>query len=42
MRPRESGRHDGDLCYVYDWGLFVHASRRDLLANVPQIASVAA
>lgn len=35
-------RRDGDLGYVHDWGLFVHASRRDLLADVPQIASVAA
>ncbi len=35
-------RRDGDVGYVHDWGIFVHASRRDLLADVPQIISVAA
>lgn len=35
-------RRDGDLGYVHDWGIFVHANRRDLLADVPQITSVAA
>lgn len=35
-------RRDGDLGYVHDWGIFVHASHRALLADVPQIASVAA
>lgn len=35
-------RRDGDIGYVHEWGIFVHASRRDLLADVPQITSAAA
>ena len=35
-------RRDGDLGYVHDWGVFVHVSRHDLLADVPQITSAAA
>jgi len=34
-------RRDGDLGYVHDWGVFVHVSRRDLLADVPQITAAA-
>ena len=29
-------RGDDDIGYVADWGLFVNAARRDLLADVPQ------
>lgn len=32
----------GDLGYVHDWGIFVNVSRRDLLADVPQIAASSA
>ncbi len=34
-------RRDGDIGYVHDWGVFVNASGRDLLADVPQIAPAA-
>ncbi len=30
-------REDGDVGYVKDWGLFVHARARDLLSEVPRI-----
>ncbi len=30
-------RRDGDIGYVSDWGLFVHARMTDLLAEVPRI-----
>jgi predicted transcriptional regulator of viral defense system len=29
-------RKDGDIGYVADWGLFVHARRDDLLADAPR------
>jgi predicted transcriptional regulator of viral defense system len=29
-------RHKDDIGYVRDWGLFVHAAQRDLLADVPR------
>lgn len=35
-------RREGDIGYVHDWGIFVHASRRDLLADVPHVSSAAA
>ncbi|MEP1834255.1 MAG: transcriptional regulator, partial [Hyphomonas sp.] len=28
---------EGDIGYVNDWGLLVHASKEDLLADVPRI-----
>jgi hypothetical protein len=31
------GRKEGDLGYVADWGLFVHAHKSDLLSEVPRI-----
>jgi len=31
-------RREGDIGYVRDWGLFVHARRDDLLADIPQLA----
>ena len=34
-----SERHDGDIGYVSEWGLFVHARRDDLLAEVPRFRS---
>lgn len=30
-------RQPGDIGYVADWGLFVHASRPELLADVPEL-----
>ena len=30
-------RRDGDIGYVAEWGLFVHARKSDLLAEVPRI-----
>lgn len=35
-------RRDGDIGYVADWGLFVHARLTDLLAEVPRIRAMAA
>jgi predicted transcriptional regulator of viral defense system len=32
-----SARGSGDVGYVVEWGLFVHARRNDLLAEVPRI-----
>jgi predicted transcriptional regulator of viral defense system len=34
-----SERRDGDIGYVSEWGLFVHARRDDLLAEVPRFRS---
>jgi len=34
-------RKDGDIGYVADWGLFVHARRDDLLADVPRRRAIA-
>jgi len=28
-------RKEGDIGYISDWGLFVHATRQDLLADIP-------
>jgi predicted transcriptional regulator of viral defense system len=30
-------RQQGDIGYVADWGIFVNATRQDLLADIPQI-----
>jgi predicted transcriptional regulator of viral defense system len=35
-------RHDGDIGYVAEWGLFVYARRNDLLTEVPRIKSASA
>jgi predicted transcriptional regulator of viral defense system len=34
-------RQDGDVGYVGDWGLYVRARQRDLLADVPRLAEKA-
>jgi predicted transcriptional regulator of viral defense system len=34
-----SERRDGDIGYVSEWGLFAHARRGDLLAEVPRLRS---
>jgi hypothetical protein len=31
-----TARTEGNIGYVADWGLFVHARKSDLLAEVPQ------